>query len=62
MKFTLKNGKTVNCSSGTYTVESWNAGRWQIENTFPGTKEGFEDAQKLFDSIENPSVRIQQWF
>lgn len=64
MKFTLKNGTQVESPSGSYTVESWNAGKWNIEEVFSGTKDGYEEAQWYASCLKGyyKNVRIQQWF
>ena len=45
-----------------YTVEEWYSGEWHVIGTFPGTKDGYKQAERLMNDTENYYVRIQQLY
>lgn len=58
----LQNGSEVEIEYGAYVVEVWNAGKWHPVETYPNTKEGYEQAEKKMWEIPRDYVRVQQYF
>ncbi len=62
LKITLSNGEVVEAERQSYVVQEWNAGKWENAAVYPPTKEGYKEAHEKMYAIDNPSVRIQQFF
>ena len=61
---TLYNGSKIRVAKQGYSVEIWESGEWKILACFPGTVDGYTQAQALaeHECSSYSEVRIQQFF